>query len=158
PVLAWVLARRRAVVALSLAILLGTLCVVPFLGSEFLPKLDEGALWVRVTLPGSIGPSAAASVVRRVRGILRGFPEVPTVLSQLGRPDDGFDVNGFDTAEFYADLRPREEWRTARDRDALVAAMGRKLGAIPGIDVSFSQYIEDNVNEAVSGVKGELVV
>jgi len=158
PVLAWALAHRRPVIAAALLALIGTFSLVPLLGSEFLPKLDEGALWVRVTLPGSIGPTEAAAVVARVRTILRSFPEVTTVVSQLGRPDDGFDVNGFDTAELYADLRPREQWTTAHGRDELVAAMSRKLAAIPGIDVSFSQYIEDNVNEAVSGVKGELVI
>jgi cobalt-zinc-cadmium resistance protein CzcA len=158
PLLAFALERRRMVVGGSAAILLCTLGIVPLLGSEFLPKLDEGALWVRVILPGSIGPSEATGIVRRVRAILAGFPEVTTVLSQLGRPDDGLDVNGFDTAELYADLRPREEWRTAKTRDELASIMSRKLEAIPGIDVSFSQYIEDNVNEAVSGVKGELVI
>ncbi|HXK09934.1 MAG TPA: CusA/CzcA family heavy metal efflux RND transporter [Vicinamibacteria bacterium] len=158
PLLEGALARRKAVVGGALVLLLLTAAAVPFLGSEFLPKLDEGALWVRVTLPGSIGPSEATAVVRRVRSILRGFPEVTTVVSQLGRPDDGLDVNGFDTAEFYADLRPREEWRTARNREDLVKAMSDRLEAIPGIDASFSQYIEDNVNEAVSGVKGELVI
>jgi heavy metal efflux system protein len=157
-VLAWALGRRRAVIAGSVALLASTLPVVPFLGSEFLPKLDEGALWVRVILPGSIGPTEASGVARRVRTILRSFPEVTTVLSQLGRPDDGLDVNGFDTAEFYADLKRREDWTTAQTREALVTAMSAKLEAIPGIDASFSQYIEDNVNEAVSGVKGELVV
>ena len=158
PTLAWALAHRRVVVAASLVALLGAFGLLPFLGSEFLPKLDEGALWVRVILPGSIGPTEASSVVRRVRGILRSFPEVTTVVSQLGRPDDGLDVNGFDTAEIFADLRPREEWKTSHDREDLVSEMSRKLEAIPGIDVSFSQVIEDNVNEAVSGVKGELVV
>jgi heavy metal efflux system protein len=158
PVLAWALGHRRTVITAAALILVGSFSVVPFLGSEFLPKLDEGALWVRVTLPSSIGPTEAASVVRRVRSILRSFPEVTTVVSQLGRPDDGLDVNGFDTAEFYADLRPREEWKTAANREALVEAMNEKLAAIPGIEASFSQYIEDNVNEAVSGVKGELVI
>jgi cobalt-zinc-cadmium resistance protein CzcA len=158
PVLVWALGHRRVVIATALVVLVATFCLVPFMGSEFLPKLDEGALWVRVTLPGSIGPTESGAVVRRVRSILRGFPEVKTVVSQLGRPDDGFDVNGFDTAEFYADLRPREEWKTAHNSEQLVAAMARELAAIPGIDVSFSQYIEDNVNEAVSGVKGELVI
>ncbi len=158
PVLTWALGHRRTVIAASAVVLVGTFSMVPLLGSEFLPKLDEGALWVRVILPGSIGPREATSVVRRVRAILRSFPEVTTVVSQLGRPDDGLDSNGFDTAEFYADLRPRGEWTSAHRREDLVEAMNRKLSAIPGIDVSFSQYIEDNVNEAVSGVKGELVI
>lgn len=123
PLLERALARRRVVVATSLALLVLTGVALPYLGSEFLPKLDEGALWVRVILPGSIGPSGARSVVARVRGVLREFPEVTTVVSQLGRPDDGLDVNGFDTAEILANLRPREEWKTAHDRDHLVAAM-----------------------------------
>jgi len=158
PALAWALDHRRGVVGAALALLVGTAGLVPFLGSEFLPKLDEGALWVRVIMPGSIGPTEARSVVRRVRSILKAFPEVTTVVSQLGRPDDGFDSNLFDTAEFYADLKPREEWTTAREREGLVNGMNKKLAAIPGLEVSFSQYIEDNVNEAVSGVKGELVI
>lgn len=158
PGLVWALSRRKAVLAAALTVLVLTAGLTPFLGSEFLPKLDEGALWVRVTLPGSIGPTEASAIVRRVRSILRSFPEVTTVVSQLGRPDDGLDSNGFDTAEFYADLKLREEWRTAGNREGLVKAMSDKLEAIPGIDASFSQYIEDNVNEAVSGVKGELVI
>jgi heavy metal efflux system protein len=158
PLLHRALARRKLVLVAAAGLLGLTAAALPFMGSEFLPKLDEGALWVRVVMPGSIGPTEAAGITRRVRGVLRGFPEVTTVVSQLGRPDDGLDVNGFDTAEFYADLRPREDWTTARDRDGLVAAMSRRLEAIPGVDVSFSQMIEDNVNEAVSGVKGELAV
>ncbi len=158
PLLEQALAKRKTVIVVSLALLLGTFCLAPFMGSEFLPKLDEGALWVRVIMPGSIGPTGAASVTRRVREVLRSFPEVTTVVSQLGRPDDGLDVNGFDTAELYADLKPREEWSSAGTREDLVGQMSSRLASIPGIDVGFSQYIEDNVNEAVSGVKGELVV
>jgi cobalt-zinc-cadmium resistance protein CzcA len=158
PLLEWALARRKGVVGGALALIVLTGGALPFLGSEFLPKLDEGALWVRVSLPDSIGPTEAANVVRRVRTVLRSFPEVTTVVSQLGRPDDGLDVNGFDTAEIFADLRPRETWTTSHSRDELVGKMSDKLEAIPGIDVSFSQVIEDNVNEAVSGVKGELAV
>src|SRR5262249_23199945 len=93
PVLAWALGHRRTVIAAAAVVLVGTFSMVPLLGSEFLPKLDEGALWVRVTMPGSIGPTEASTVVRRVRAILRGFPEVMTVVSQLGRPDDGLDSN-----------------------------------------------------------------
>ncbi len=126
------------------------------IGTEFLPKLDEGALWVRATMPKSISPTEANRVVVRIRETLSSFPEVKSVVSQLGRPDDGTDVNGFDTVELYVDLRPREQWSTASERDGLVAAMNGKLAAIPGVDFLFSQYIEDNVNEAVSGIKGEL--
>jgi heavy metal efflux system protein len=158
PLLAWALAHRRVVTLFAAGALVATGALLPFLGSEFLPKLDEGALWVRVTMPGSIGPTEAASITRRVRDILRSVPEVTTVVSQLGRPDDGFDVNGFDTAEIFADLKPREEWTTTRSKEDLVDRLSRRLEAIPGIDVSFSQVIEDNVNEAVSGVKGELVI
>jgi cobalt-zinc-cadmium resistance protein CzcA len=127
-----------------------------FIGSEFLPKLDEGALWVRVFMPQSISPTQAGQYVQKVRGILCTFPEVKTVVSQLGRPDDGTDVNGFDVAELYVDLKPRAEWKTAKHRDALSDAMNTRLQYIPGLEYQFSQVIEDNVNEAVSGIKGEL--
>lgn len=158
PLLAAALANKRLVTVTAGAILLGSFAVFLFLGSEFLPKLDEGSLWVRVILPGRIGPTEAGGIVRRVREILRSFPEVTYVVSQLGRPDDGTDVNGFDTAEFSVDLKARKDWTTANRRDDLARAMNEKLAALPGLEISFSQYIEDNVNEAVSGVKGELVV
>jgi heavy metal efflux system protein len=151
--------RRRALVlgaafgALALAILLAM-----HLGSEFLPKLEEGSLWVRITMPESISPSDAARLTRQARQILASFPEVTTVVSQLGRPDDGTDVNGFNTAEISAALRPQEEWKTAHDRIGLCAKMKEMFDRIPGIDVDFSQYIEDNVNEAVSGIKSELAI
>ncbi len=129
-----------------------------FLGSEFLPKLDEGALWVRIFMPKSISPSEAANIVHNVRNRLASFPETENVLSQLGRPDDGTDINGFDVCEFNVNLKPRSEWKTASNREALADAMGRDLAAIPGVSSQFSQYIEDNVNEAVSGIKSELAI
>ncbi len=129
-----------------------------FLGSEFLPKLDEGALWVRIFMPKSISPSEAANIVHNVRRRLASFPETENVLSQLGRPDDGTDINGFDVCEFNVNLKPRSEWKTASNREALADAMGRDLAAIPGVSSQFSQYIEDNVNEAVSGIKSELAI
>jgi cobalt-zinc-cadmium resistance protein CzcA len=107
-------------------------------------------------MPQSISPTEAAQYVQKVRGILCTFPEVKTVVSQLGRPDDGTDVNGFDVAELYVDLKPRSEWKTAKNRDALSDAMNTRLQYIPGLEYQFSQVIEDNVNEAVSGIKGEL--
>jgi cobalt-zinc-cadmium resistance protein CzcA len=158
PALEFVLERRKSVLAAAVVLLGLGGTVAALLGSEFLPKLDEGALWVRATFPGSISPTEASRLTRQIRATLASFPETKTVVSQLGRPDDGTDVNGFDTSEFYVDLIPRDGWTTAKTRDALSDAMNRKLSAIPGIALTFSQVIEDNVNEAVSGIKSELSV
>jgi cobalt-zinc-cadmium resistance protein CzcA len=144
-------------VAATAVLLLGGL-VFHFLGSEFLPKLDEGDLWVRTFAPQSISPSEAAKITHQARLILASFPEVRYVVSQDGMPDDGSDVNGWDTTEYSVGLIPREKWTTAHTREALCDAMARKLQVIPGIDTQFSQYIEDNVDEAVSGIKSELAV
>ncbi len=127
-------------------------------GTEFLPKLDEGSLWVRGFLPQTIAPSEASRLAGHVRRLLSSFPEVRSVVSQIGRPDDGTDVNGFDVIECAVDLRPRPEWTTATTRDGLVEAMSARMAEIPGTTFQFSQYIEDNVNEAVSGVKSELSI
>jgi cobalt-zinc-cadmium resistance protein CzcA len=128
------------------------------IGSEFLPKLDEGDLWVRTFAPQSISPSESAKITRNVRRRLAAFPEVRYVVSQLGRPDDGTDINGWDITEYSVGLIPRDQWKTAHTREELCDAMARNLKEIPGIDSQFSQYIEDNVNEAVSGVKSELAI
>ncbi len=127
-------------------------------GTEFLPKLDEGSLWVRGFMPQTISPTDSDRLARHVRAILASFPEVKTVVTQLGRPDDGTDINGWDIIECAVELKDRSEWKTASTRDGLVEAMNRKLAAIPGMSFQFSQYIEDNVNEAVSGVKAELSI
>ncbi len=132
--------------------------VVSHVGTEFLPKLDEGSLWVRGFMPQTLAPTEAARLTRKARQILVQFPEVRTVVSQLGRPDDGTDTNGFNIVEYSVDLKPREEWTTARNRDDLAEAMNRGLSVIPGMSFQFSQMIEDNVNEAVSGIKSELSV
>ncbi len=128
------------------------------IGSEFLPHLDEGALWVRGTLAPSTGPDEGIRVANRARIILCSFPEVPQCTSQTGRPDDGTDTTGFFNTEFFVDLKPKEEWRPVfhQNKDELIAAMGRELDKIPGVLWGFSQPIEDNMEEAVSGVKGEL--
>ncbi len=130
------------------------------IGSEFLPHLDEGSIWVRGTLAPSTGPTSSIDMSNRVRLMLAGFPEVKQVVSQVGRPDDGSDASGFYNTEFFVDLRPREEWRPefhGRKND-LIAAMDKQLQQFPGVDWNFSQPISDNVEEAVSGVKGELAV
>jgi cobalt-zinc-cadmium resistance protein CzcA len=130
------------------------------IGSEFLPHLDEGAIWVRGTLAPSTGPSSSIAMAKSARLVLADFPEVKQVVSQVGRPDDGSDASGFYNTEFFVDLRPREEWRSAfhGKKDELIAAMDQKLQQFPGVDWNFSQPISDNVEEAVSGVKGELAV
>jgi heavy metal efflux system protein len=129
------------------------------IGSEFLPHLDEGAIWVRGTLAPSTGPSASMSLARQGRRVLAKFPEVKQVVSQVGRPDDGSDASGFYNTEFFVDLLPRSKWRSEfKTKDDLIAAMDTELNGFPGVDWNFSQPISDNVEEAVSGVKGELAV
>jgi cobalt-zinc-cadmium resistance protein CzcA len=128
------------------------------LGSEFLPHLDEGAIWVRGTLASSVGPSESIRIANQARTKLCSFPEVPECTSQVGRPDDGTDATGFFNTEYFVGLKPKEEWRPVfhQDKDRLIAAMNRELDQIPGVTWGFSQPIEDNMEEAVSGVKGEL--
>ena len=130
------------------------------IGSEFLPHLDEGAIWVRGTLAPSTGPTESLRVMNQARVILASFPEVTEVISQTGRPDDGTDTTGFFNTEYFVDLKPKEKWRPVfnENKDELIAAMDRELDKIPGVIWNFSQPIADNVEEAVSGVKGELAV
>src|ERR1700683_1613733 len=128
------------------------------IGSEFLPHLDEGALWVRGTLAASTGPDEGIRVANQARVVLCAFPEVPQCTSQVGRPDDGTDTTGFFNTEFFVDLKQKEDWRPVfhQNKDELIAAMNRELDKIPGVVWGFSQPIEDNMEEAVSGVKGAL--
>lgn len=171
PVMEWILERYRIAVrwaidhrlvtvgAAALAIIVGSLLAFGgFIGSEFLPHLDEGALWVRGTLAPSTGPDEGIRVANRARVLLCSFPEVPQCTSQVGRPDDGTDATGFFNTEYFVDLKPKEQWRPLfhQNKDELIAAMDRQLSTIPGVSWGFSQPIEDNMEEAVSGVKGEL--
>jgi heavy metal efflux system protein len=146
-----------AVVALMISAFLAFSGVI---GSEFLPHLDEGAIWVRGTLAPSTGPTESARVAERAREILASFPEVPQVVNQIGRPDDGTDTTGFFDTEFFVDLLPKQKWRPVfhQDKERLIAAMDRELEKIPGVLWGFSQPISDNLEEAVSGVKGALAV
>jgi cobalt-zinc-cadmium resistance protein CzcA len=144
------------VVALAVMLFLGFGGVI---GSEFLPHLDEGAIWVRGTLAPSTGPSAGMALSRAARRALARFPEVKQIVSQVGRPDDGSDASGFYNTEFFVDLLPRSRWRSEfKTKDDLIAAMDIELNKFAGVDWNFSQPISDNVEEAVSGVKGELAV
>ena len=129
------------------------------IGAEFLPHLDEGSLWVRATLEQSAGPNEGVSVANRARIILCSFPETTECTSQTGRPDDGTDHTGFFNIEYFVGLKPKEQWRPVfhQNKDNLIASMTQELEKnIPGVVWGFSQPIEDNMEEAVSGVKGEL--
>jgi cobalt-zinc-cadmium resistance protein CzcA len=130
------------------------------IGSEFLPHLDEGALWVRGTLAPSTGPTEGTRLANQARVLLCSFPEVTQCTSQVGRPDDGTDTTGFFNTEYFVDLKQKEKWRPVfhQDKEKVIAAMQRELDKIPGVIWNFSQPISDNMEEAVSGVKGELAV
>ena len=158
----WAIRHRRITIgsALCLFLLAIYLAFGGVIGSEFLPHLDEGAIWVRGTMAPSTGPTESARIADRARQILCSFPEVPQVVNQIGRPDDGTDTTGFFNAEFFVDLLPKEKWRPAfhQNKELLIAAMDRELEKIPGVFWGFSQPISDNLEEAVSGVKGALAV
>jgi cobalt-zinc-cadmium resistance protein CzcA len=145
---------------LASAILLAlSLLLIPRIGAEFMPQLDEGALWVRATMPYTISFDEAAKVAPQVRELLHSFPEVTTVASELGRPDDGTDPTGFFNVEFYVGLKPYGEWAsTYRNKAALIAAINRKLEAFPGIIFNYTQPAEDAVDEAETGLKSALAV
>jgi cobalt-zinc-cadmium resistance protein CzcA len=130
------------------------------IGSEFLPHLDEGSIWVRGTLPPSEGPTASIDFTNKARLAMASFPEVTQVVSQTGRPDDGTDTAGFFNTEYFVDLKRKEDWRPLfhRDKDTLIAAIDKELSKFPGVIWNYSQPISDNMEEAVSGVKGELAV
>jgi len=132
-----------------------TLALLPFLGGEFMPKLEEGNLWARASMPNTISFSYANQLVDQMRGVMKRYPEVITVVSQLGRPDDGTDAVSYFNCDFFINLKPRDEWPKGVTKPDLVREMDADLRRIPGVDYNFSQNIEDNVEEAMSGVKGE---
>ncbi|HLN00747.1 MAG TPA: CusA/CzcA family heavy metal efflux RND transporter [Bryobacteraceae bacterium] len=171
PVLVWITKGYRVAVAWSvhhLWVMVGisvvAVCCSLYLalggaiGSEFLPHLDEGALWVRGTLAPSTGPTEGIRLSNQARIILCSFPEVSQCSSQTGRPDDGTDTTGFSNTEYFADLKPKEQWRPAfhQNKEEVIAAMNHELEKLPGVVWGFSQPIADNMEEAVSGVKGQL--
>jgi cobalt-zinc-cadmium resistance protein CzcA len=160
--LGWHLNHRRITLTLAGAAGLGMLYLAfgNVIGSEFLPHLDEGAIWARGTLDPSTGPTEGKRVMDEARVIFASFPEVTQVVSQVGRSDDGTDATGFFDTEFFIDLKPRKDWRPQfhEHKDALIAAMNKEAEKIPGASWGFSQPIADNMEEAVSGVKGESAV
>ena len=169
PVFSFALRRRWTAVGLALAPVALAATLLPAIGSEFMPKLEEGNFWIRATLPTSISLETSAKHVGRMRRIVLGCedegctqrrnPEIKTVVSQLGRPDDGTDVSGFYNIEMFAPLLPQGEWRRGITKEKLTDQLSRELReAFPGVDFNFSQAIADNVEEAMSGVKGENTV
>jgi len=145
---------RLTLVAIGLIMAAG-LSFFPYLGGEFLPKLEEGNIWARATLPLTSSLSNADEVAGGVRRVFQSFPEVTTVVSQAGRPDDGSDTTGFFNVEFFVDLKPQDQWPHGLTKDGLVTQIADRLNArYPGVNFGFSQNIEDNIEEALSGVKG----
>lgn len=154
--LTWCVDHPRATMTVASVLLLMALALVPLLGGEFMPKLEEGNLYVRSTMPGSISYKDASQLANRARELFLTFPEVRTVVSQLGRPDDGTDPISFANCEYYVPLQPRDQWPKGLTKAALIGQMETRFHtAFPGVDFNFSQAIEDNVKEAMSGVKGE---
>src|SRR3984957_10872324 len=173
PALVFLIARYRALlrlairarwvtvgVAVSCVLIAAWLATSGIIGSEFLPHLDEGAIWARGTLAPSTGPDEGNRLMTQARIILASFPEVTQVVSQVGRPDDGTDTTGFFNTEYFVDLLPKDKWRPVfkENKVEVIAAMDRELEKIPGVLWNFSQPIADNMEEAVSGVKGELAI
>jgi cobalt-zinc-cadmium resistance protein CzcA len=156
PVLNWAVGNRRLVMGAGLVLVVLTVILARLLGLEFLPKLEEGNLWIRATLPPTISLQEGNSYVNEMRRLIRAQPEVESVVSQHGRPDDGTDAAGLFNAEFFAPLKSSSEWPAPQDKDALTARLLKELqDKFPGVEFNFSQYLQDNVSEAVSGVKGE---
>jgi cobalt-zinc-cadmium resistance protein CzcA len=148
---------RFVVIASSVGLLLASIALSPLLGSEFLPKLDEGNIWLTISMPPSTSLEKTKDIERSIRKVLTSYKEVNLVVSHVGRPDDGTDPKGPNNIEILADLKPKDTWKFS-NKDALVSDMSAKIHQIPGIPTNFSQVIQDNVEEALSGVKGEISV
>ncbi|WP_454909461.1 efflux RND transporter permease subunit [Variovorax gossypii] len=155
PALKWSLSNKKISVTIGALALLITGLLIPRLGTEFLPALEEGNLWLRATLPQTVSLEAGAPSVTKIRQILLRHPEIRTVVSMHGRPDDGSDAAGFYNAEFYVPFKPSSEWPGGMTKEKIVAQLQKEFSdELPGVAMNFSQYIQDNVEEGLSGVKG----
>jgi cobalt-zinc-cadmium resistance protein CzcA len=155
PVLRWALEKRKATVAIGVAFLLVAGLLLPHIGSEFLPALEEGNLWIRASMPTTISLEAGMDKVNRMRRIIKNHPEVVTVVSQHGRPDDGSDASGFYNVELFVPLKPEGDWPSGDSKEKLVNSLQQQFSdEFPGVEFNFSQYIQDNIEEGLSGVKG----
>lgn len=158
PALRWALAHRKLVIGTAIVALGASLAALPKLGTEFLPELNEGSIWINVPFPPSVSVTEAREMNRRIRKEIDTIPEVNTVMSKAGRPEDGTDPKLINMAEFLIDLKPESEWRRGITKRQLMDEMEGKLTAIPGIEPSFSQPIRDNVLESISQIDGQIVI
>jgi len=158
PALEWALKHRKLVVGAAVVGLVVSLAIVPKLGSEFLPELNEGTIWINVMLPPSISVSEATAQCSKIRAALRTIPEINTVISKSGRPEDGTDPKLINMAEFFVDLKPPAQWRKGQTKGTLIDQMNKALSAMPGIEPSFSQPIRDNILESISQIDGQIVI
>ena len=158
PVLAWALVKRRTVVVIALAVFALSIAVASRLGSEFLPELNEGTIWVNLRLPASISNAEAARVLRSVRKALLTIPEVVTAVSKAGQPEDGTDPKTISMAEIFVDIKPESQWRTGLTKEQLIDQMDKAVSRIPGMEPAFSQPIRDNVLESISQIDGQIVI
>ena len=158
PALKWALAHARKVLAFALAALAITAALVPQLGTEFLPELNEGSIWVNITLPTSVSVDEAKSDLRKLRGILASFPEVNAVVSKAGRPEDGTDPKNINMTELLVDLKPDSQWRPGMTKEKLVREMEDKVNDMPGIEPTFSQPVRDQILESISQIDGQIVI
>ena len=158
PSLAWALRHRWPVIGAALAALIASLGIAGRLGSEFLPELNEGAIWVNMMLPTSVSVPEAQELTGRVRAAIRAIPEVATVTSKAGRPEDGTDPKLINMAEFLVDLKPQSAWRPGVDKPRILGEMDGEIAKIPGLEASFSQPIRDNVLESISQIDGQIIV
>jgi len=158
PMLSWVLGHWKWVVGISVGALAISLGVATRLGTEFLPELNEGTIWVNTTLPAGVSVEEARARCGQMRRLIRSIPEVKTVISKAGRPEDGTDPKPINMLECFVDLKPATEWRPGQTKESILEAMDTALGGLPGLETSFSQPIRDNVLESISQIDGQVVI
>ncbi|MGC2520008.1 MAG: CusA/CzcA family heavy metal efflux RND transporter [Burkholderiales bacterium] len=158
PALAWAIGRKKTVIGIALAALAASLAVVPMLGTEFLPELNEGSIWINVNMPPSVSVTEAQELTAKFRAAIRTVPEVESVISKTGRPEDGTDPKPINMCEILVDLKPESQWRHGVTKLQLIDQMDKAMSRFPGMETSFSQPIRDNVLESISQVDGQIVV
>jgi len=158
PALTWALAHTKRVLAIAVAALGITLVLSSRLGTEFLPELNEGSIWINITLPTSVSVAEAKSELKKLRGIVASFPEVNAVVSKGGRPEDGTDPKNINMTEMLVDLKPESQWRAGLSKDQLIREMEDKINDLPGVEPSFSQPVRDQILESISQIDGQIVI